>query len=200
MSNVKIPIEFVLGSSSPRRKKLLKDIGIVPDIVFNPNVDERILKNELPIFYVKRMAKLKMEIVHKIYPNSIILTADTIVSVGKRVLTKTSKTDVAKNWIKLLSGRRHKVTTAFMVKTPYSQNSLKYISSVVKFKRLSAEEISFYLKSNEWKNKAGGYAIQGLAGRYINFISGSYSNIVGLPVAEVYRVLTALGVVGNDQK
>ena len=200
MSNVKTPIEFVLGSSSPRRKKLLKDIGIVPDIVFNPNVDERILKNELPIFYVKRMAKLKMEIVHKIYPNSIILTADTIVSVGKRVLTKTSKTDVAKNWIKLLSGRRHKVTTAFMVKTPYSQNSLKYISSIVKFKRLSAEEISFYLKSNEWKNKAGGYAIQGLAGRYINFISGSYSNIVGLPVADVYRVLTAIGVVGNDQK
>ena len=194
MHVIKNKINFVLGSSSPRRKLILIQSGIKPDIIFSPNIKEDVLKNELPLMYVKRMAKEKMDIVKDKYPESIILTADTIVYVGRRILPKTMDYDEAKFCLNLLSGRRHKVTTAFNVSGPQFVGKTRYVSSIVKFKRLSYQEITFYLDSLEWQGKAGGYAIQGLASRYIDFISGSYTNVVGLPLAEVYRTLISSGL------
>ncbi len=189
---------FVLGSSSPRREFILTQSGIKPDTICSPNHEEKIIKKELPLSYVRRVAKEKMDLIKEKYPDSIILTADTIVYVGRRILPKTINLDQAKYCLNLLSGRRHKVTTAFIVTGPKFVGRIRHVSSIVKFKRLSDQEISFYLKSLEWKGKAGGYAIQGLASRYINYVSGSYTNIVGLPIAEVYGTLSAAGLIYNN--
>ena len=193
MSTKKNEIHFVLGSSSPRRKELLGQIGIFPDTIVKPNIQETIFKKEIPLSYVKRMAKLKMDFVQNKYPQSIILTADTVVSVGRRVLSKTFLKEELVSYLGLLSGRRHRVITAFSISSPFFKQKVKYVTSVVKFKRLTQVEKDFYLKSNEWKGKAGGYAIQGIASRYINYLSGSYSNVVGLPLSEVYNSLISIG-------
>ena len=201
MSLYKNQIHFVLGSSSPRRKDLLKQIGIVPDSTISPKIDETLLKKELPLEYLKRVTNNKMIFVKEKYPESLILTADTIVSVGRRILQKTYKKNEAKYYLSLLSGRRHRVITAFVIYAPFFKQKLKYVTSIVKFKRLSVQEINYYLDSDEWKGKAGGYAIQGLATRYINFISGSYSNVVGLPLSDVYRMLVSTGYnLNNEEK
>ena len=141
-----------------------------------------------------------MSKVRKENPTSLILTADTIVHVGRRILNKTSELKEAESFLKILSGRRHKVTTAFIISSPSYKGKLNLVSSIVKFKRLTLQEINFYLKTNEWKGKAGGYGVQGMASRYINFISGSYSNIVGLPLADVYRKLIAAGFIKINEK
>ena len=193
-------IHFILGSSSPRRLELLKQIGIVPNQIINPTINEEALKNELPLFYVKRMAIEKMKNVRENNPTALILTADTIVSVGRRILGKAIEKEDAEKSLKLLSGRRHKVITAFLIESPNYKSNLKVVTSIVKFKRLTTHEINFYLNTNEWKGKAGGYGIQGFASRYINFISGSYTNIVGLPLAEVYRILQSAGLIKNNEK
>ena len=127
------------------------------------------------------------------YPESIILTSDTIVSVGRRILPKTMDINTAEECLKLISGRRHKVFTSFTIYTPNNSLKTKTIQSIIKFKRLHPDEIRYYLATKEWEGKAGGYAIQGIAASFINFISGSYSNVVGLPLAELYRVLISLG-------
>ena len=200
MSLYKNQIHFVLGSSSPRRKDLLEQIGIVPDTIISPKIDEALLKKELPLDYLKRITNNKLIFVKEKYPQSLILTADTIVSVGRRILHKTCKINEAKNYLSLLSGRRHRVITAFVLYAPFFKQKLKYVTSIVKFKKLSVQEINYYLESGEWKGKAGGYAIQGLASRYINFISGSYSNVVGLPLSDVYRILISTGYMLNNEK
>lgn len=192
--------QFILGSKSQRRIELLNQIGVKPDIILNPNINETIKINELPLNYVRRMAIEKNKIFQAEYSSSIILTADTVVSVGRRILPKTNDIKTAEECLKLISGRRHKVFTCFALIAPKISMKVKTIQSIVKFKRLTEEEINYYLKSNEWKDKAGGYGIQGKAASFINFLSGSYSNVVGLPLAELYRMLISIGYKFNNDK
>ena len=185
--------QFLLGSASPRRLELLKQIGINPDLVEAPNIDETNFKKELPSNYVKRMAIEKSLILKPKYENSIILTADTVVALGRRILPKTTDAKMAEDCLRMISGRRHKVLTSFALCSPNKILKVKTVVSLVKFKRLHNEEIKYYLETNEWNGKAGGYAIQGVAASFINFISGSYSNVMGLPLAELYRALLSIG-------
>ena len=200
MNNSIINKHFILGSGSKRRSDLLKQIGINPDLIIPPDINEIIKSKELPINYVKRMAVEKNIIFQEQHNQSIILTADTIVSLGKRVLPKAVNKEIAETCLKQLSGRRHKVYTSFAIFAPNNILRTKTVQSIVKFKRLDVKEILYYLDSNEWKGKAGGYAIQGVAASFINFISGSYSNIVGLPLAEVYRMLLSVGYEFRNDK
>ena len=193
MDKTKLNKHFILASSSKRRLTLLKQIGVEPDLILSPNVDEKIFSRELPRIYVERMSLEKNRVFQQKYPQSIILTADTVVSVGRRILPTTMDVNLAEECLKLISGKRHKVFTSFTLYTPDNSLKTKTIQSIIKFKRLHPDEISYYLDSKEWEGKAGGYAIQGIAASFINFISGSYSNVVGLPLAELYRALTSIG-------
>tara|TARA_B100000963_G_scaffold342469_1_gene343345 strand:+ start:71 stop:673 length:603 start_codon:yes stop_codon:yes gene_type:complete len=193
MDETKLNKHFILGSSSKRRLELLSQIGIKPNLVLSPKIDEKIFYKELPRVYAKRMSLEKNRVFQQEYSQSIILTADTVVSVGRRILPKTMDINKAEECLKLISGRRHKVFTSFTLYTPHYSIKTNTTQSIIKFKRLHRDEISYYLASKEWKGKAGGYAIQGIAASFINFISGSYSNVVGLPLAELYRALTSIG-------
>ena len=186
-------LKFILGSSSPRRLELLKQINFYPNEIFKPEINEEPQKKELPILYVKRMAKEKMDVAKNKFPNDLILTADTIVYVGRRIVDKTNEKSKAIKFLELLSGRRHRVSTAFNLYCKDKIDSLRVVTSVVKMKRLSDNEIKSYIESNEWKGKAGAYGIQGSAEKFIQFISGSYTNIVGLPLNQVYGSLNSLG-------
>tara|TARA_Y100001935_G_scaffold248544_1_gene245878 strand:+ start:554 stop:1150 length:597 start_codon:yes stop_codon:yes gene_type:complete len=192
LSNTK-NLKFILGSSSPRRLELLKQINFYPNEIFKPEVNEDPQKKELPILYVKRMAKEKMDVVKKKFPNDLILTADTIVYVGRRIIDKTNEKSKAIKFLELLSGRRHRVSTAFNLYCKDKIDSLRVVTSVVKMKRLTENEIRSYIESNEWKGKAGAYGIQGSAEKFIQFISGSYTNIIGLPLNQVYGSLNSVG-------
>ena len=192
LSNTK-NLKFILGSSSLRRLELLKQINYYPNEIFKPEINEDPQKKELPILYVKRMAKEKMDVVKKKFPNDLILTADTIVYVGRRIIDKTNEKSKAIKFLELLSGRRHRVSTAFNLYCKDKIDSLRVVTSVVKMKRLTDNEIKSYIESNEWKGKAGAYGIQGSAGKFIQFISGSYTNIVGLPLNQVYGSLNSIG-------
>ena len=192
LSNTK-NLKFILGSSSPRRLELLKQINFYPNEIFKPEINEDPQKKELPILYVKRMAREKMDVVKKIFPNDLILTADTIVYVGRRIIDKTNEQSKAIKFLELLSGRRHRVSTAFNLYCKDKIDSLRVVTSIVKMKRLTDNEIKSYIESNEWKGKAGAYGIQGSAEKFIQFISGSYTNIVGLPLNQVYGSLNSIG-------
>ena len=191
---------FVLGSGSKRRLELLSQIGVKPDLVLSPNINEKVLSKELPHIYVQRMSLEKNKVFQQQYSQSIILTADTVVAIGRRILPKTMDANTAEECLKLISGRRHKVFTSFTLNTPHNSLKTKTIQSIIKFKRLHPGEISYYLASKEWEGKAGGYAIQGIASSFINFISGSYSNVVGLPLAELYRALISVGYKFKNDK
>ena len=192
LSNTK-NLKFILGSSSPRRLELLKQINYYPNEIFKPEINEDPQKKELPILYVKRMAREKMDVVKKKFPNDLILTADTIVYVGRRIIDKTNEQSKAIKFLELLSGRRHRVSTAFNLYCKDKIDSLRVVTSVVKMKRLTDNEIKSYIETNEWKGKAGAYGIQGSAEKFIQFISGSYTNIVGLPLNQVYGSLNSIG-------
>ena len=198
MNNSNFNSHFILGSGSARRIDLLNQIGIYPDLILKPNINEVSQLNELPLNYVKRIATEKNKIFQSKHPHSIILTADTVVSVGRRILHKATEAKYAEERLRLISGRRHKVITCFCLFSPDNPFKIKTVQSIVKFKRLDAKEISYYLALNEWKGKAGGYAIQGIAASFINFLSGSYSNVVGLPLAELYRMLLSIGYKFNN--
>jgi len=191
---------FVLGSGSKRRLELLSQIGVKPDLVLSPNINEKVLSKELPQIYVERMSLEKNKVFQQQYSKSIILTADTVVAIGRRILPKTMDAITAEQCLKLISGRRHKVFTSFTLNSPHNSLKTKTIQSIIKFKRLHPDEISYYLASKEWEGKAGGYAIQGIASSFINFISGSYSNVVGLPLAELYRALISVGYKFKNDK
>ena len=191
---------FVLGSGSKRRLELLSQIGVKPDLVLSPNINEKVISKEPPHIYVERMSLEKNRVFQQQYSQSIILTADTVVAIGRRILPKTMDENTAEQCLKLISGRRHKVLTSFTINTPHNSLKTKTIQSIIKFKRLHPDEISYYLASKEWEGKAGGYAIQGLASSFINFISGSYSNVVGLPLAELYKALISVGYKFKNDK
>ncbi len=182
---------LVLGSSSPRRLEILKQVGMRPDEVIAPNVDESIQKNEKPEKYVKRIALEKNLSIDR-SKQDYILSADTIVVLGTKVLGKPVNIDQAKNHIERLSGRRHRVFSTVVV-SHMGITRFKTVSTIVKFKQVSHEELNFYLSYDDWKGKAGGYAIQGLAARFVKQINGSYSNVMGLPVLETVNLLSGLG-------
>ena len=182
---------LILGSGSSARKELLISVGMAPDKVVTPDVDERLKANENPRQYVKRVAIEKAVSIFS-EKQSYLITADTIVTVGKRLLMKTSDETRAKEYLKLLSGRRHSVYTAFCVKHRGSIN-FKLVRTVLKMRLLTEKEIMAYIACREWVDCAGGYSIQGRAKCFFPFISGCYSNVVGLPVPSLIGVLSGMG-------
>jgi len=184
---------FTLASSSPRRLALLKDIGIAPDKVVAAGIDETPLPKELPRPYAARLARAKLDSVVAKEPKGFVLAADTVVACGRRILPKAENEAGVHACLKLLSGRRHHVYTAVALRTPQGKILERIADSVVAFRVLSLAEIDAYAKSGEGIDKAGGYAIQGRAAAYIRFISGSYSNIVGLPLFDVAQMLRGCG-------
>ncbi len=184
-------MQFVLGSGSPRRLELLAQIGVVPDAVRAPDIDETPQKAELPRPYCARMAREKVAAVPA-EVDDIVLCADTTVALGRRILGKPADAQEAEAFLKLMSGRRHKVITAVAVKRG-DKLWQRDVQSIVKMKPLSAQEIDAYLATNDWQGKAGGYGIQGPAGALIPWISGSFTAIVGLPLAETATLLAAAG-------
>ena len=186
-------IKFILASSSPQRKRLLETISIIPDDIVPANIDETPKKNEKPKDFVLRMSKEKGFSVAKNNLNSFILSGDTIVAAGRRIIGKPSSENEAKKILKLLSGRRHKVLSAFTLIKPDCSEITKVVVSRVKFSRLSDKEINEYLDTNEWQGKAGGYAIQGRASAFVPWISGSYTSVMGFPMNEIKNVLESSG-------
>lgn len=183
---------FILGSGSPRRLELLGQLGIVPDDVRPPDIDEDPRKGELPRPYCARIAREKAAAV-KAGPDDVVLCADTTVAVGRRILGKPVDEIEARAFLQLLSGRRHRVITAVAVRKG-TQGWERDVVSTVRMKSLSDREISAYLATGDWQGKAGGYAIQGPAGALIPWISGSFTGIVGLPLAETAGLLQAAGM------
>jgi len=185
---------FVLGSASPRRLDLLRQIGIEPDAVVAADVDETPLKRELPGPMARRLAVLKAQAVAAQEPDAFVLGADTVVACGRRALGKPADEAEAGRFLDLLSGRRHRVHGGVALITPAGEVRTRLVTTVVAFKRLSRAERALYLASGEWRDKAGGYAIQGLAGRFVTSVNGSYPNVVGLPLAEVAALLDGHGI------
>lgn len=185
---------FVLASASPRRRDLLAQVGVTPDLVDPADIDETPQEAELPRAYAERMAREKADLVAARRPDAFVLAADTVVAVGRRILGKAGSPDVARRFLELLSGRRHRVMTGVAGRDgPTGRRWDRIVETRVRFKRLSAAEIDAYLASGEWRGKAGAYAIQGLGAAFVPAISGSYSNVVGLPVVETLGVLEAAG-------
>ena len=184
-------MRLVLGSSSPRRRELLAQIGVTPDRIAAPEIDETPLKGETPRPYCLRMAEGKAAAIDAA-PDELVLAADTTVAAGRRILGKPADEAEAERFLRLLSGRRHRVITAVALRLGARAWSREVVTAV-KFKRLSEEEIAAYLRSGEWRGKAGGYAIHGLAGPLIPWISGSFTGVVGLPLAETANLLRAAG-------
>jgi len=181
----------VLGSASPRRLELLGQLGIVPAAIRPANLDETPLSGEMPRHYCERIARAKAEAV-PCAADEVLLCADTTVALGRRILGKPADRAEAERFLKLLSGRRHRVYTAVAVRRE-TRLWTACSDSRVRMKRLDALEIERYLASGDWQGKAGGYAIQGPAAAFLPWISGSYSGIVGLPLAETAGLLTAAG-------
>ncbi len=182
---------LILGSGSPRRLELLAQLGIAPDAVRPPDIDEDPRKGELPRDYCVRIAREKVEAV-RADPDDIVLCADTTVALGRRILGKPSDAGEAAAFLLALSGRRHRVITAVSVRKG-TQVWRRDSVSHVRMKNLSDLELNAYLATNDWQGKAGAYAIQGPAGAFIPWISGSFTGIVGLPLAETANLLTAAG-------
>jgi septum formation protein len=184
---------LVLASASPRRLELLRQIGIVPDAVDPADLDETPLPGELPPSHVLRLAEAKARAVSPRHPGAFVLAADTVVACGRRILPKAEDVPTARACLTLLSGRRHRVYGGIALITPNGDITRRRVLSQVAFKRLSAAELQAYLDIGEWQGKAGGYAIQGKAAALIPWISGSYSNVVGLPLYETAQLLTGRG-------
>jgi len=184
---------LVLASASPRRLDLLKQINVTPSDVIPADIDEDALVKELPKNLALRLAVEKCEAVRLNQDGCFVLAADTVVSVGRRSLPKAETLEVAKSCLELLSGKSHRVYTGVCLICPEGKMSSKVVESRVTFKRLSSAEMNVYLDKEEWRGKAGGYAIQGAAGAFIPKIQGSYSAIVGLPLYEVRQMLVGLG-------
>jgi len=183
---------LVLGSASPRRRELLAQLGLVPHDVRAADIDETPRRGELPRPYCERMAREKAQALD-CAANEIILTADTTVALGRRILGKPESAGEAAEFLHALSGRRHRVITAVAVRRE-GRLWERAVETVVKFRQLSDTEVNGYLASGEWQGKAGGYGIQGLAGALIPWIQGSFTAVVGLPVAETAGLLRAAGI------
>jgi len=182
---------LILGSASPRRKELMAQIGVVPDQIQPPDINETPGPRELPRPYVERIAREKLAAVVA-GVDDIVICADTTVAIGRRILGKPADADEAAAFLAMLGGRRHQVITALAVKRG-ARLWFRTVISDVKLKRLSPPELAAYLASGEWQGKAGAYAIQGRAGAFVTWLQGSFTGVVGLPLAETAALLSAAG-------
>jgi septum formation protein len=191
--------KLVLASGSPRRLALLEQIGLVPDALRPTTVDETPAKGEVPRHLVRRLARAKAEAAKALvraepdYAKSFILAADTAVAVGRRILGKPDEGNFAIDTLERLRGRNHRVYTAVCLITPDDRIRERVVETRVRFRNLSDAEIRDYIASGEWRGKAGGYAIQGIAGGFVVKLVGSYTNVVGLPLTEVTTLLKGEG-------
>ncbi len=185
--------KLILASASPRRRDLLKTVGIVPDDIAPADIDEAPNPKEKPRELALRLAQEKARHIAATNDGNYILAADTVVGVGRRILPKTEAEDEARACLSLMSGRKHRVYTGVCVISPNGKTSARVCETIVTMKRLHHDEIAAYLRCGEWKGKAGGYAIQGLAESFIPSIQGSYSNVVGLPLYVTLSLLKGAG-------
>ena len=186
-------MRLILASASPRRLDLLARIGVVPDAVVPADVDERVPRGELPREHALRLAREKAHAVASQEPEALVLAADTVVAVGRRILPKVEDEATLRACMKLLSGRRHRVLTGVALALPGGGIRERLVETMIAMKCLSPEEIDFYASHGEWRGKAGGYALQGYGEVYVRHIAGSYSNVVGLPLAETRVLLKSAG-------
>jgi septum formation protein len=185
---------LILASSSPRRLALLRQVGIEPDRIAAPQVDESPLPRELPRQHAERLALAKLAAVPEdVAADTFVLAADTVVACGRRILPKAEDRASAARCLSLLSGRRHRVYTGVALAAPDRRIASRAVLTMVHFKRLSERQMMTYLDSDEWRGKAGGYAIQGRAEAFVTALNGSYSNVVGLPLAATLDLLRGLG-------
>jgi septum formation protein len=182
---------LILASASPRRRDLLAQVGIAPDAVRPADIDETPATAEKPRALAERLAQSKAAAV-AIAENEIVLAADTVVALGARVLGKPSSAGEAARFLRLLSGRRHRVVTCVALRAP-ARTWARSVETAVRVKSLSESEIADYVAGGEWEGKAGAYAIQGRAAAFVPWIGGSYSNVVGLPLTETLGILAAAG-------
>ncbi|MEH3147725.1 MAG: Maf-like protein [Methylobacterium frigidaeris] len=191
--------KLVLASGSPRRLALLQQAGLEPDALLPADLDETPLKSEAPRELVRRLSRAKLDAALAAtrhgddLTNAYLVAADTVVAVGRRILPKAEVADEAADCMRLLSGRTHRVYTAVCIAGPKERRRERLVETRVRFKRLSAKEIEGYVASGEWRGKAGGYAIQGLAGSFVVKLVGSYSAVVGLPLYETIALLDGEG-------
>jgi septum formation protein len=198
MAEAPIP-KLVLASASPRRLQLLDQVGLKPDLLNPTDIDETPQRRETPRRLALRLAEHKARtaiqapLVRALGPGSIILAADTVVGLGRRVLPKAETPEDALDCLRLLSGRSHWVYSAVAVVTPSGSVITRCNETKVRFKRLSRDDMQSYLKSEEWRGKAGGYAIQGRAAAFVRYLAGSHSAVVGLPLHETLSLLEGAG-------
>ena len=186
-------MRLILASASPRRVDLLARIGVVPDAIAPADIDESVAKNELPRVHALRLASEKATAVAARFPDDLVLAADTVVAVGRRILPKVEDEATLRECMALLSGRRHRVLTGVALAIPGAGMRSRLVETMIAMKRLSADEVDFYAAHGEWRGKAGGYALQGYGEVYVRHIAGSYSNVVGLPLAETRHLLKSAG-------
>lgn len=184
---------MILASASPRRLDLLRQIGIAPDLIDPPDIDESTRPRELPADYARRMAEAKARVVAARHGPAFVLAADTVVAVGRRILPKAEDAATARACLTLLSGRRHRVYGGVGLICPDQRFLHRLVMTAVTFKRMSADEMDAYVAAGEWHGKAGGYAIQGRAAALVPAIGGSHSNVVGLPLFETAALLRGAG-------
>jgi len=189
------PPALVLASASPRRLDLLAQVGVTPDRVDPADIDETPLRDETPRRHALRLAVEKARAVAVRAPGDFVLAADTVVAVGRRILPKAETEADALHCLKLLTGRNHKVFTGVALIAPGGRLASRLVETKVGFKRLSDAERDAYVASGQWKGKAGGYGVQGLAGGFITDLQGSYPSVVGLPLYETLNLLNGLGYV-----
>lgn len=187
-------MKLVLASASPRRLDLLRQIGLAPDEIVAPDIDEAPLSDETPRRLALRLASAKAEAMAR--PDAFVLAADTVVAVGRRLLPKAETDQQARDCLALLSGRAHRVLTGVAVRAPDGRIACRLSETRVHFKRLTGAETEAYIASDEWRGKAGGYAVQGRAGAFVSALQGSYSGVVGLPLYEAACLLEGLGYRG----
>ncbi len=184
---------LVLASASPRRLELLRQIGLIPGLVEPADIDETPGRRELPPALALRLARDKASDVAARHPGAWVLGADTVVACGRRVLAKADDESAARRCLAMLSGRRHRVHGGISIVDAHGRQRARRVTTTVSFKRLTAGEIDGYIASGEWRGKAGGYAIQGLAGAFVTAVNGSYFNVVGLPLYETLGLLRGSG-------
>ncbi|MFC0409807.1 Maf family protein [Roseomonas elaeocarpi] len=184
---------LVLASASPRRLDLLARLGIVPDRVVPAEIDETPAKDELPRLLAARLAREKAAAVAALAPGALVLAADTVVGAGRRALGKPADAAEARRFLQMLSGRRHRVSTGVCVVAPDGTRRERLVTTILSFVQLTPAQIEDYVAGPEWRGCAGGYSIQGRAESFVRFLSGSHSNVVGLPLFETAQLLRGLG-------
>jgi septum formation protein len=192
-----VRLKLILASVSPRRVELLGRLGIVPDAIDPADIDEAPAKAERPADHARRLAREKCAAVAARHPGALVLAADTVVGVGRRILPKAEDEATARACLALLSGRRHRVTTAIAIADATGQIRERVSETVVIFHRLDDDAIEALIAAGDWRGKAGGYALQGAAEAWVRFIGGSWSGVVGLPLAETRSLLKASGWTGG---